>query len=553
MLCMLCINDSDHFLKIFDKDGEQLKIADILGRHFWFKPQPDDQPSTAICSICWLKVNDFHQFYTTIEETHNKLTNQVKKESSFGAVTNEFLHHRNEFVDIKEEESNENIACDLVDDESGSEALNPLCELDCNSNEDVENEDICEKKDQSNAEKSKATKTLFTNPARKKRKYVAEKSPPKRAKHASHKDIVNVDVKPVEDQPEKLRKSDKSKEKQGVKSKQEDDEMVKKYIQMNCELCAYVSEDYPTLRKHFRLQHSSTKAFIRCCNKKLFHRLEIIHHAYKHHDPEFFKCKICQKHFSEQSTLSRHMIATHAPEEECNFHCDQCPKKFARQKQLEFHRNSHVPMEERTFICDQCPNSRFASKDLLNIHMCMRHKRAVNVCHVCAKEIRDKASFERHVSAHFEECGPKVKCPYENCDHWLKDERNLGRHIRRVHTAENKAMTCDECGRECKNKSALSKHKHRVHSGIVFTCEQCKKNFKRAIYLREHMAQHTGEILYKCPFCTRTFNSNANMHAHKKKLHPVEWDNWRKTNNGSLQQLSRQLDKSSRSIAKFNQ
>lgn len=47
------------------------------------------------------------------------------------------------------------------------------------------------------------------------------------------------------------------------------------------------------------------------------------------------------------------------------------------------------------------------------------------------------------------------------------------------------------------------------------------------------MAQHTGEVLYNCPFCTRTFNSNANMHSHKKKQHPIEWEELRRQKMGN--------------------
>lgn len=37
------------------------------------------------------------------------------------------------------------------------------------------------------------------------------------------------------------------------------------------------------------------------------------------------------------------------------------------------------------------------------------------------------------------------------------------------------------------------------------------------------MALHTGEDLYTCPYCPKTFKSNANMHSHRKKGHPVEF------------------------------
>jgi biotin synthase-related radical SAM superfamily protein len=38
------------------------------------------------------------------------------------------------------------------------------------------------------------------------------------------------------------------------------------------------------------------------------------------------------------------------------------------------------------------------------------------------------------------------------------------------------------------------------------------------------MTVHTGEVLYSCTYCPKTFNSNANMHAHRKKIHKAQWE-----------------------------
>ncbi|XP_023158554.1 transcription factor grauzone [Ceratitis capitata] len=530
MLCILCCKYGDSCLKIFNEIELKLGIADIIGRHFWFKPIPEENISAVICSACWSKVDDFHQFYLSVEEAHNTLNSKVKNEPfaeiDFNELHDPDLSPKKELTektcplpDKSMDHSNGilNKFCELEmpcsicseDTNARSDSINPICEM---ADNDELNEETYNKSDGSREGKATTPKKIERT---------------LRSGTLCRKNEISLKVTHKKDDNTK-----KLKKRSGVKSVLEDDALVKKYIPMMCELCPFISEDYLSVTKHFRTDHPNVKPYIRCCNRKLVRRQDIVHHAYRHDNPEFFKCKECQKVFTEKATLSRHMIEAHTPEEELNFHCDRCPKRFALRKKLEIHKNSHVPMAERTFICNQCPNSRFASNALLKIHICMRHRHEPNICHVCAKVIRDKASFEKHVRAHLDEGAPKIKCTVDDCDHWFKHDHYLRRHIRRMHTNEEKAISCEICGGVYKNKCSLAKHKRRVHSNVVYTCEVCKKTFKRAIYLKEHMAQHTGEILYNCQFCTRTFNSNANMHAHKKKMHPVEWDNWRKTNNG---------------------
>uniref|UniRef100_A0A1A9X4W2 C2H2-type domain-containing protein n=1 Tax=Glossina brevipalpis TaxID=37001 RepID=A0A1A9X4W2_9MUSC len=166
----------------------------------------------------------------------------------------------------------------------------------------------------------------------------------------------------------------------------------------------------------------------------------------------------------------------------------------------------------------------------------MRHNRETNVCHVCAKAIHDKRYFEKHVRGHFENSGLRLQCPRPGCDSWLKDEDYLKQHLK-THNPDCKTYQCPECGKLCKNRRALTNHKINAHSTKIYKCGKCDKEFKRAIALK-----HTGETLYKCPFCTRPFNSNANMHAHKKKTHPVEWNESRKLQRGSIQILNQRSE-----------
>ncbi|XP_017491877.1 PREDICTED: transcription factor grauzone-like [Rhagoletis zephyria] len=713
MLCRLCLKESLCFLNMFDSDGIKLEIADILRRHFWFKPRGDDRMSPVICTMCWSKVYNFHQFYVTIEQVHSMLSaSNVEKEFVHEYVENEFIDNgvvvkeefsvtnsymigkpcgkesldpefievddytqnfreipcsrigkRNESMDLEfskvnvdsnefsedpysndaaqsnqhnlPEQSSEidirddlNEECDKLNT-ADDEHFNCFSEADknregatatekkvvtCNEKKEISADTSLSHCDtqkiallpKKSTEQKKNRKRLTT--AKKKlaklrdKLSLTEKSKiytdgsllnsnaqepalqkstepvsdasllyrnpqePELHKKSEHVNATNCDTvqlslqestEPVIDEslsncdalnlPNKSTKTGTNSEKLTMSQKKlaelrlaelrqkrgkikcNDDELVKKYISMSCDICIFDCADFEILKNHYRLNHPNIKPYVKCCNRTFLHWLSIVHHAHKHDDPEIFKCQACHKICADQKALSQHVANCHADK---IFSCDLCPKKFARKRRLEIHRNIHTPMNERNFICEQCPNRRYSCNASLRRHIGrVHHRKSFFVCHVCGKEMKTKPLFEKHVRLHFEESGPKVKCTFEGCDSWLKDEGNLRQHIQRRHSKnKDKVFTCEVCGGEYKSKAAVANHMLGVHPKKIYPCDVCNKNFKKAFRLKEHMAQHTGERNYKCVFCTSTFNTSGNYYTHLKNLHTVEYENWRKNN-----------------------
>ncbi|TMW46070.1 hypothetical protein DOY81_008842 [Sarcophaga bullata] len=83
MICRLCLKEFENIINIFDDNGQELNVAEVVGKHFWFEPRRDDPISTSICKICWVKVCDFHEFYKMVEDSHRHMTERfiVKSES----------------------------------------------------------------------------------------------------------------------------------------------------------------------------------------------------------------------------------------------------------------------------------------------------------------------------------------------------------------------------------------------------------------------------------------------------------------------------------------
>lgn len=128
-----------------------------------------------------------------------------------------------------------------------------------------------------------------------------------------------------------------------------------------------------------------------------------------------------------------------------------------------------------------------------------------------------------------------------------KHRKQLSKHMRKHFDTP---QTCKICGKVTPNKYALSSHKS-THKEGKHKCQFCGKiylkrkmlevmfnlwftttfsyNYLWLLLFQEHESIHTGiKDLYSCDFCEKTFRFNSGMYAHRKKAHPVEYQQMQK-------------------------
>lgn len=160
----------------------------------------------------------------------------------------------------------------------------------------------------------------------------------------------------------------------------------------------------------------------------------------------------------------------------------------------------------------------------LKVHVDFCHKMSSNslICHICSKVLKSKYTLDIHVKAHTNPDDP-IEC--DQCGHILKNKRRYAIHMAKHKSAESGPYECEKgCGKIFKHRPAMLDHVSFVHTKNRFNCSYCGKEFKHKKALDDHeITQHGGLDPYSCPFCDRTFKNSANMHAHKKKIHPDEY------------------------------
>lgn len=304
-----------------------------------------------------------------------------------------------------------------------------------------------------------------------------------------------------------------------------DDRKILESIDMKCDLCSETLESYSHALLHHQHVHNQ-KGYLVCCNRKFKQKSSLIDHLDYHSNPELFKCKSCEKNFSSLSNLRTHITQSHIAQ--TKYQCDKCGKQLNLRYRLTAHIKEHLvktlkQKSPEVFVCAE-PNCEkpFSAKKGLDSHMknCHNLLRETFSCEICGKQLMKRHSLREHIKNTHAEGTQKIQCNI--CQHYIKNEYAMKKHLYRHKQMEQK---CEYCAKKCSTKAALRSHLRMKHLlKRTFECHFCDKKFKQNIDLNEHEATHTGIDLYPCLWCTATFKFGANFRAHRKNVHPEEYE-----------------------------
>ena len=158
--------------------------------------------------------------------------------------------------------------------------------------------------------------------------------------------------------------------------------------------------------------------------------------GFGHHTPSIYFCLLCNRRYSTENNLKRHINEKHRP-----FVCDRCKTRFSSREDLNRHNTEEVlkhrlidqlyTIWNSTVTEGSTEGQQQASADRPLAQPFMR-KRKIYKCHLCTKDSQGKSNLKKHIRLVHTHKGVKPYiCPY--CTKASSLRENCTRHIRTLH------------------------------------------------------------------------------------------------------------------------
>jgi len=232
-------------------------------------------------------------------------------------------------------------------------------------------------------------------------------------------------------------------------------------------------------------------------------------------------CHFCNKSFSSESNLRRHIRVNH---EASQFPCHMCKAVFKRIDSLVRHkRANHLDL-----CCKAC-RGVFNSAEAKSTHECMRPSEKKLSCDVCGKTFVNRSNLNKH--SYLVHGGVKFYCTM--CPKFFRRSMTLTLHMWKFHSR----FDCPRCSLVLDSAALLCEHMSSVHgqkatknlseicrrpvprSIPVANCTRCNKMFSSRSNLAKHIRVVHSHPRWHCSMCERTFTSELQLSLHIRTFH----------------------------------
>ena len=129
-----------------------------------------------------------------------------------------------------------------------------------------------------------------------------------------------------------------------------------------------------------------------------------------HEEKKVFSCGICQKTYSDNKGVKRHIETFHeGKKNQKNHKCEVCDRGFSSNKDLK--RHYECVHEKKKLKCDFC-SKEYSRKEEMKKHVETIHEGKTpeknHKCDICAKAFSKKSHLNDHISSVHEKKAPHV-------------------------------------------------------------------------------------------------------------------------------------------------
>ncbi len=306
---------------------------------------------------------------------------------------------------------------------------------------------------------------------------------------------------------------------------------------LDCPYCRVKMTGSKTYESHMAENHPDVEAKYRCpqCNYGARHSDTLRQHMRYNHSRK--SCRHCQFIAAGSAELREHVGTEHANaiaakkpqvKKTIAMDCPHCPEKPLGIIRFESHVMSAHPDVEDKFRCADCDRG-MRTYETFKHHR--RRKHARRPCQHCDFTAQGTENLDRHVAADHPEAA-EMQVGHEEvsrcrlCSFVAGTKSEQRKHVKMQHGDENR---CDECDFTTANRSYLTVHKLKFHSGnfSLLSCPDCDFKTVRDARLANHKRQvHEGWPDLECELCTFKTLYRMTLRHHLLKSHPENAAIW---------------------------